>query len=360
MSKLVKTLIILSPGFPENEADTTCVTAQQVFVRALKEINPGLHIIILAFQYPYRSERYQWHGVDVVAFGGKNRGGFFRLYNWLRVWRTLRELKKQYQLIGLLSFWLGECAFIANLFAKRNHLKHFCWILGQDAKLGNKYFKWIKPGAGSLIALSDFIKGEFFKNYGLSPQYIIPPGINVDLFKPSPNGKRDIDILGAGSLIPLKQYDLFVSCINLLRKNSPNIRAVICGKGPELERLQTLIKDFKLEKNVELTGELSHTSVLALMQRTKIFVHTSAYEGFGVVCLEALYAGAQVVSMVQPMAVGIKNWHIIYRQIDMVHKLKELLLNPHTEHGPVLPYAINDSARSIIKLFDYSEAEISV
>jgi len=359
MSNQAKALVILSPGFPKDEADTTCVTAQQIFVKALKEINPGLHIIVLAFQYPFQSAQYQWHGVNVMAFGGKNRGGLLRLYNWMRVWLTLRKLKKQYQLIGLLSFWLGECAFIANNFAKRKGLKHFCWLLGQDARPKNKYFRRTKPDAGSLIALSDFVAEEFSKNYGVVPKYTIPPGIDPGLFKPFSKGKRDIDVLGAGSLIPLKQYELFISFINMLHRYVPNINAVICGDGPELERLQSLIKDLGLENNVLLMGEMPHSAVLALMQRSKLFLHTSAYEGFGVVCLEALYAGAQVVSTVQPMKTRTKNWHIVHRQLDMAHKLKELLEDRHIKYTPVLPYAVNDSARAITKLFGYNDDAIS-
>ena len=359
MSNRAKALVILSPGFPKDEADTTCITAQQIFVKALKEVNPSLHIIALAFQYPFRSARYQWHGVDVMAFGGKNRGGFFRIYNWMRVWLTLRKLNKQYQLIGLLSFWLGECAFIANKFAKRNRLKHFCWLLGQDARPKNKYFKWTKPNAGSLVALSDFIADEFSKNYDIIPRHTIPPGIDPGLFKPLSNAKRDIDILGVGSLIPLKQYELFVSYINMLHRYFPGIKAIICGDGPELERLQSLIKDLGLERNVELTGEIPHRSVLAMMQRSKILLHTSSDEGFGVVCLEALYAGAQVVTTVQPMKARIENWHIVHRQLDMAHKLKELLESPRMKHKPVWPYTINDSARLMTKLFDYKEDSIS-
>jgi hypothetical protein len=32
-----KTFVILSPGFPENEADSTCLPLQQSFIRSLKD-----------------------------------------------------------------------------------------------------------------------------------------------------------------------------------------------------------------------------------------------------------------------------------------------------------------------------------
>jgi glycosyltransferase involved in cell wall biosynthesis len=359
MSKQGKTLVILSPGFPANEADSTCVPPQQVFVKNLKQNFPALNIIVLAFQYPFLRSEYQWHGITVIAFGGKNKGRFSRLRNWMRVWIKLRKLNMQYELIGLLSFWMGECAFMANIFAKRTRLKHFYWILGQDAMPGNKYFKWIKPKGELLIALSDFIAKEFCKNYKVKPDHVIPVGIDPTMFGNPASSERDIDILGAGSLIPLKQYYLFIDAIKYLKDDYPNIRGVICGKGPEFEPLQAMIKSLHLEKNIELMGELPHTCVLALMQRAKIFVHTSAYEGFGVVCLEALYAGAHVVSFVKPMDASITHWHFTQLPGYMLKVVRDLLANPGVDHCPVLPYPVNDSTKAIIKLFDYNEAAIS-
>ncbi|MDB5023665.1 MAG: glycosyltransferase family 4 protein [Mucilaginibacter sp.] len=355
MTELAKTLVILSPGFPENEQDSTCVPAQQVFVKNLKQNFPELNVIVLAFEYPFVFAQYQWNDVTVISFGGRNKGKLCRLVNWSRVSITLRRLNKQYQLIGLLSFWMGDCAYIASAFAKRNSLKHFCWILGQDARSGNKYFKRIKPQAESLVALSDFIAKEFYKNYSIKPARVIPVGIDPDLFGRAP-AERDIDILGAGSLIPLKQFSTLVNTVSTLRNSFPEIKAVICGGGPEHQLLSVMIKNLCLENNIVLTGELPHASVLALMQRTKVFVHPSAYEGFGVVCPEALYAGARVVSFVRPMDAEIKNWHFAKSKGDMVNTVHALLEDSAPDCNSVSPYMIIDTCKAMMKLFDYNAA----
>ena len=354
MSSQPKALVILSPGFPKDEADSTCVPAQQVFVKNLKQNFPHLTIVVLTFQYPYYTSEYLWDNVTVTSFGGKNKSGVSRFLIWIRAWIKLRQLYRQYQVIGLLSFWLGECALIGSRFAKRNKLKHYCWILGQDAKPGNKYYEYIKPKAGDLIALSDFIADEFDRNYQVKPAHIITTGIDPLMFGTT-GIERDIDILGAGSLIPLKQYYLLVNIVSILRYTSPQIKAIICGKGPEMEPLKIMIKNLDLENNITLTGELPHTNVLKLMQRTKIFVHPSAYEGFGVVCLEALYAGARVVSFVRPMNAAIKNWHFAYMQDDMVEIIGDLLEDTGQDYSSVTPYLVKDSNMAMMKLFSYSE-----
>jgi glycosyltransferase involved in cell wall biosynthesis len=218
-SKL-KTLVILSPGFPENEADSTCIPPQQIFVKALEEVYPNLNIIVLTFEYPFFSATYQWHGIKVISFGSKNNSRFFRLLTGLRVGLVLKKLHKNHQIVGLLSFWFGKCALVGNAFAKKHKLPHYCWILGRDAKAGNKYFDKIRPAGSSLIALSDFIAREFNKNYSVMPRYIIPVGIDIALFGTT-SDKRDIDVLGVGSLIPLKQYHVFLEMLQLLKAFLP-------------------------------------------------------------------------------------------------------------------------------------------
>ena len=54
-----KTLVILSPGFPKDEADTTCLPAHQVFIKSLNKNFPSLKIIILSFQYPFSTSHIQ-------------------------------------------------------------------------------------------------------------------------------------------------------------------------------------------------------------------------------------------------------------------------------------------------------------
>jgi glycosyltransferase involved in cell wall biosynthesis len=351
-------LVILSPGFPVNEGDSTCLTPQQVFVRALKQRYPDVNIVVLAFEYPFAKARYKWFGVDVIAFGGKNRNGLFRLFNWIKVLEALRKLNKQYKLIGLLSFWFDECAFVGHRFGTRYGIKHLSWILGQDARSGNRYFRLLKPRPDELIALSDFVRNEVGRNYGVTPERTITIGVDTSLFGESHN-QRSIDILGAGSLIALKRYDIFIDAVKAIARYMPNVKAVICGKGPELERLQKVIKQEGLERNIVLRHELPHAEVLGLMQRSKVFLHTSEYEGFGAVLLEALYAGAQVISFVKPMNEAIEHLHIVKNTEDMNSKLFELLLEKQLDNTPVLVYLIEQVAANMMALFTQSDSATS-
>lgn len=345
-----ETFIILSPGFPESETDSTCLPMQQQFVRALKRMYPGFDVVVLTFQYPYHQQEYRWFDIRVIPFGGRNKGGLQKLLLRKKINSTLRKLHRERRITGLFSFWYNECAFTGKKFADKYGIKHYCWILGQDAKEANKYPKLLPPRSNELVALSDFIQGEFERNHGIKPQFVIPPGIDETLFNDL-SGAKDIDLLGVGSLIPLKQYDIFLEIIAEIRKQLPGIKALLVGKGPEREKLQSLINKLGLESNIKITGELPYAEVLNLMQRAKVFLHPSSYEGFGCVCLEALYAGAHVISFCKPMNMPISHWHIARNNEAAIADAVEILINQQTEYKPIKGFGINETAAAFMNLF---------
>ena len=351
MSLKEKTLIILTPGFPESETDSTCLPMQQNLVRSLKEIYPQLNIVVLSFQYPYFKREYKWFDATVISFDGRNKGGFSRLMLRQKLYSVLKKINLQNEIIGLLSFWCGECALVGKRFADKHGLKHFCWILGQDAKKENKYAKRIQPKAGELIALSDFLQDEFERGHGIRPRHLIPAAIDERQFNAAIN-KKDIDILGAGSLIPLKQYDIFIETIAEIKKQMPAVKAILVGGGPEEYGLQNIINEYKLQGTVALSGELPHHELLQLMQRSKLFLHPSSYEGFSGVCLEALYAGAHVISFCKAMYHPINHWHIVNTKKEMKQTALEILQNPQSEYQSVIVFKMDDIAKRMMNLFD--------
>lgn len=348
--KNFKTLVVLSPGFPASEADTTCLPAQQSLVRCINNAFPDIQVVILAFQYPFEGSEYLWNGNRVIPFNGQNRKRLQRWKLWLRCLRTLKKLEQEENIIGLFSFWLDECAFIGDRFSKRSGLPHFTWLLGQDARQGNLYVKRIRPRASSLVAISDFLAKTFEENYGIRPQHIVPNGIDPDLY-PSPPSVKDIDLIGVGSLIPLKRYGMFIDIVYKLRKHDRDIKAIICGKGPEEEKLTQRIHELQLENNIILYGEADHNTVLALLQRSKVLLHTSSYEGFSGACLEALYAGAHVISFVNPQDAWIRHWHIVKDEHAMLEQATEILQSDKIDYTPSLPYKMSDTAKAIMQLF---------
>lgn len=345
-----KTLVILTPGFPASVADSTCLPMQQQFIKALKQYDSSLNIIVLSFQYPYVSQVYTWFNITVMSFNGQNKGGLSRLLLRRRIQAALKKIHTQYTIAGILSFWYNECAWTGNKFAAKQQLRHFCWILGQDARPGNTYPKSLKLPATEMIALSDLLQDEFEKNYGTKPAFVIAPGIDSRLFAPAV-GKKDIQLLAAGSLISLKQFEIFIETVAALQKEIPGIQAVLIGEGPERKKLEQCIHRLGLQRNITLTGELPYPAVIQWMQRCRVFLHPSSYEGFSGVCLEALAAGARVISFCKPMKQDIPGWYTVPGRQQMQDTALELLHQKDAAAASI-PYSITDTVKKMTRLFN--------
>ena len=343
-----KTLIIISPGFPENESDSTCLPAQQIFVKALNKNFPELSVIIIALQYPYHKNWYKWFGNTVIPVNGKKLKLLRPLF-WIKTYYLLRRIQQQTKISGILSFWCQDAALIGNLFAKRKNLAHKIWIKGQDARKNNFFVRWINPKKEQLVALSDFLVDEFEKNHGIRPMHVVYNGIDQREFAGLPP-QKDIDILGAGSLIPLKQFDTFIDVAKSLRTQHPNLKVVLVGAGTEKNKLMKQIKEAGMEDHVTMPGEISHQKVISLMSRAKILLHPSSYEGYSSVCLEALAAGCHVVSFTAAESKTVPHWHIVKNKEDMTVCCNDLL-DGVTNFTPIIAHIMDDSARKILSLF---------
>lgn len=351
MSNKPETLVIFSPAFPKDEEDTEWLPWLQLIVRSINKNFPSLNIIVFAFQYPHHNNTYQWNNNKVIAFSGMNRGKFSRLYMWLRIIKEFYALKRKYHVKGIFSMWCGECTLLAKLCSKLFGTRFYCWVLGGDARPSNQFIKWIQPKPDELVAMSDFLVEQFYKSHGIKPAHIITNAVEPAMYNMMP-AERTIDIIGAGGLSFLKRYEILVEVVAALKKHIPNIRAVLCGSGEETgDIIKGMIKDLALEENMEMPGFVKHKDVIEKMQHAKILLHPSSYEGFSSVCLEAIYAGAHVISFIKPMHYDIKNWHIVQTKEEMMAKALQLLTGTFIPER-VLVKTMDDISKEIVNMFN--------
>src|SRR5690606_12136809 len=116
-------------------------------------------------------------------------------------------------------------------------------------------------------------------------------------------------------------------------------------------KLENMIKQYGLQDSTRLHGELPHYEVLSSMRNSKILLHPSSAEGYPGVCMEALYAGAHVVSFCKPMNEIIEHWHTVSSEEEMEQKVFELLTNPNLSHQSVVCRNIDQTARQFLDLF---------
>jgi glycosyltransferase involved in cell wall biosynthesis len=342
---LNKTLLILTPGFPKDENDSTCLPTQQLFVLTVKKLFPEVEIIVVTLQYPQQST-YQWNDVTVHPLNGKKYPAVFRWLFWLHAYLKLLRLSKGKKLMGVLSFWCNETALIGSLFSRRQSVAHKIWISGQDARKTNRFVKWINPSPGDLVAMSPFLRNEFAKNHHIRPSHIIRNAAQ----RSHGSLKKDIDIIGAGSLIPLKQFEIFVEVISQVVKTNPDLKVALFGKGPEENRLKNLIEQLGLSDTIKLYGEVNHETLLKCLGRSKILLHPSSYEGYSTVCLEALANGCHVVSLTQAEEENIRHWRVVKDKTEMLQAALRIL-REETDFTPVQVTDMQTTVKAMLALY---------
>jgi glycosyltransferase involved in cell wall biosynthesis len=119
-----------------------------------------------------------------------------------------------------------------------------------------------------------------------------------ELVPPQPPAKSErFAVLSAGRLVPLKGFDLALRAFAIFAKQHREAGFTIIGKGPELNRLESLIHDLGIEKQARIERWLPREHLLASMRSCDVFLFASLRDGGGLVVVEAMAAGKPVICM---------------------------------------------------------------
>jgi glycosyltransferase involved in cell wall biosynthesis len=156
-------------------------------------------------------------------------------------------------------------------------------------------------GARRLIAISDAVRrflvaaglpGEKFETirYGLDRAPAIPSELT-----PAAAGVPDDArlVLAVGRLIEQKDHATLLRAFAVAHQRHPDAMLAVLGDGPLRGRTEALVAELGLARAVFLPGRLETRDWL---ERADIFAHSSRWEGFGIVLLEAMLAGLPVAA----------------------------------------------------------------
>jgi len=167
---------------------------------------------------------------------------------------------------------------------------------------GMGYFgRFVEVSASRLtdknIAVSERTRRDL-EELGVRGVQVVPNGIDFESIDRIKAARKQSDIIYVGRLVAHKNVDLLIRAVSLASNEVPDIKAIIIGDGPEMEKLRALTRDLGLERNVEFTGFLeSYDEAVALMKSSRVFVLPSSREGFGMAALEANACGLPVVTV---------------------------------------------------------------
>ena len=91
-----------------------------------------------------------------------------------------------------------------------------------------------------------------------------------------------------------KDFETLIEGYSILKNSNVKERLYIIGEGNGRVKIEKMIEEKNLGEDVILLGEKKNPYVW--MKHSKLFIHSSKYEGFGVVLLEALMLDKFVIS----------------------------------------------------------------
>ena len=341
-----KHILILTPGFPKDENDYNCIPPLQEFLPKFKLTCPNSKISVIAFQYPYSCRNYLWNGLNIFPLGGKN-SKIKKAFVWLRAIRQAKNIHRSYRIDMIHSIWLGECAMIGNILSNKINCEHICTLMGQDVKNSNRYLKRLLDKKIKILALSNNQAEQFLTLTNRKVDGIIPWGIDD---QPTSIIERDIDLLAVGSLIPLKNYSLFLKLIEESVKINPDINCILVGAGPESLKLKAMAQKKGIKKNIDFTGLISRTEIFRLMRRSKILVHPSKFEGSGFVFAEALVNGMSIVSFDVGYAQKHPKWFIAKDEQDFID-LSQSILSTSLDFTPYNLFPLTETVEHYASIY---------
>ena len=317
-----KHILILTPGFPSDETDDTCMPYLQTYLKEAVKSNSQLKFSVIALQHPYESKSYLWHGIPVFSCGGSNRSFPVRFYYWRKALNQLSHFHKKEKIDVVHSLWLSECTYLAQKWTASNNVMHVATAMGQDVLPSNRYLKHINLEKVAVAAVSPHQNQPYKETTGRSAGQIIPWGMDM-LTKEECN--QSIDVLGVGSFTSLKAFDSFLRVVAIIVKTNTELRVSLIGDGAERGDLEELADKLGIKDKVRFLGSLPRKEVLGFMQKSKVLLHTSTYESQGFVFNEAMACGMAIVSRKVGIALESGRWKVSESEKEMAKSVAYLL-----------------------------------
>ncbi|AEG18294.1 glycosyltransferase family 4 protein [Methanobacterium paludis] len=150
-------------------------------------------------------------------------------------------------------------------------------------------------------------ESKFLKGYK-DKIVVIPNGINIEevttsYSKEECRNKLKLPdnenlILFLGSLVPYKGPDILLKALHRVKKEIPDVKLILAGRGPMLTELEELSKKLGLDENIEFLGFVDESLKPLYFKASNVFClpSTTMAESFGIVNLEAMASGIPIVS----------------------------------------------------------------
>ena len=164
--------------------------------------------------------------------------------------------------------------------------------------------KMVMESSNMITTSSDYETNLISKSYDINEKSIkqISPGIDREIFTYDSNLERENILLSVGRIQEQKKQMEVLKFLDNFRKIDTNFLCYFVG-GPSgksgddyLIELKNAVKELNLDSNVKFLGNLTQTEIKILMNKSKLLIHTSQFETFGLVAIEGNAMGVPVLT----------------------------------------------------------------
>jgi glycosyltransferase involved in cell wall biosynthesis len=151
-----------------------------------------------------------------------------------------------------------------------------------------------------VIALSH-AERDLLIRLGVNPKRIsvLPNAVDLDAYShtPPPVASRPPLVLFIGQLVPRKGYDLLARAMPLVLREAPTARFMFVSHNRNGEAdLRHIAAVGGVTNHLDIVGPVSEHEKIRLLHNAAVVAAPSRYEGFGIPLIEAMAAGAPVVT----------------------------------------------------------------
>jgi glycosyltransferase involved in cell wall biosynthesis len=173
-----------------------------------------------------------------------------------------------------------------------------CFIDGIPAAWRRKVSLDVYRAARTAICISGKVQEILKTGAPETRSIIVYNGVNPRLFSPNRAviAPSDLEILVVGNLQPSKGQEFVLRAVGNLSLSFPQLRCRIIGEGPDRSRLEALVRELGIGRQVQFAGRQSRSEVAEAMRSCSVFVLPSRNEGLGCVYLEAMSCAKPVIA----------------------------------------------------------------
>ncbi len=235
-------------------------------VTALSDIN-----ISVITTDGYSPNRENYLKPDII-----NKVKVFRVESF---YKQIRKIKKiiDTQEIDIIHAHNPRIALLLLLIGIKKPIVIEFHVLDKMNFVKHRLVSWVLRKVKKVIVLSDVGKEKIQEIYPVDQEkvVVIKNGIDINMFSqlsyPEKKGK-DIVVGYIGTMYDWQGVYTIINSVPLVIAKNDNIRFLLVGNGPEFDNIKKLVKDYKIEKYVQLTGTVNPDEVPKYMNEIDIYV----------------------------------------------------------------------------------------